>query len=269
MSNEDALWRISHRVNGENRDDDTLIALRKRIELFYKMTNPVIKFYDKKGKLIIVNAKRKIKDINQDILNSLGKKRVRNQIREWQKKKKSIIAIVGLHGSGKTEAANYFRRKKIPIVTFGEIVSDLVDKKKLKHTEELHRKIRNDLRQKYGKEAFAFLNLDKVKKSLKKNTTVIIDGLRSWEEYVYLKKHLLGIKIYLVVLYAYKELRYKRIKSRKYKSEVYGKNRDWSEIFESNMGPTIASADFLIENNSTKEDFYDKLEHVFRVIYYS
>ncbi len=113
------------------------------------------------------------------------------------------------------------------------------------------------------------MNLDKIKKTLIKNTVVVIDGLRSWEEYAYLKKHLIGVRIHLIVLFAFKELRYKRIKNRKYKSRVYGKSRDWSEIFESNIGPTIAYADFIIDNNFSKEDLYDKLEHIFRVIYYS
>jgi adenylate kinase len=269
MSNQDALWRLSHRVSLENRDDDTLIALRKRIELFNKSTKPVIDFYEKEGKLIAIEAKKSIKEVNQDILNSLGKKLVRNQIKEWQKKKKSIIAIVGLHGSGKTEAANYFKKKGVPIVTFGEIVIKYIDENKLSHNEETERKIRNNLRKKYGREAFALLNLDKIKNALSKNLVVIIDGLRSWEEYVYLKKHLLGIKIYLLVLFANKQLRYKRIKNRKFRSRGYGKKRDWSEIFEGNMGPTIAYADFLVKNNSTRDELYDKLEHVFRIIYYS
>ena len=269
MSHQEALWRLSHRVSVENRDDDTLAALRKRIELFDSTIKPIIKFYEKEGKLITVEAKKSIKEINKEILNSLGKKLVRNQIKEWEKKKKSIIAIVGLHGSGKTEAASYFRKKGIPIVTFGDIVSKYIDSNKLIHNEETHRRIRNDLRAKYGKDAFALLNLDKIKKTLIKNTVVVIDGLRSWEEYAYLKKHLIGVRIHLIVLFAFKELRYKRIKNRKYKSRVYGKSRDWSEIFESNIGPTIAYADFIIDNNFSKEDLYDKLEHIFRVIYYS
>jgi len=269
LSHQDALWRLSHRVSVENRDDDTLIALRKRVELFDKTIKPIIRFYEKERKLITIDAKKPIRTINQEILNSLGKKRVKNQIKEWQKKKKSIIAIVGLHGSGKTEAATYFRKKEVPIVTFGDIVNNYIDKNKLAHNEETHRRIRNDLRIEYGKEAFAVLNLEKIKEVLKKNTVIVIDGLRSWEEYAYLKKHLLGVKIHLLVLFTYKELRYRRIRNRKYKSRVYGKNRDWSEIFESNMGPTIASADFIIDNNQTRDELYDNLEHVFRIIYYS
>src|SRR4030065_961508 len=93
MSHQEALWRLSHRVSVENRDDDTLAALRKRIELFDSTIKPIIKFYEKEGKLITVDAKKSIKEINKEILNSLGKKLVRNQIKEWEKKKKSIIAI--------------------------------------------------------------------------------------------------------------------------------------------------------------------------------
>jgi len=35
------------------------------------------------------------------------------------------------------------------------------------------------------------------------------------------------------------------------------------------MGPTIAFADYLIKNNFSKEEFFDKLEEVYRIIYFS
>jgi len=35
------------------------------------------------------------------------------------------------------------------------------------------------------------------------------------------------------------------------------------------MGATIAFADFLVKNNYSKQDLEDKLEQVYRVIYFS
>ncbi len=269
VTDREALWRLSHRVTIEKRDDDTLEALRKRIELFHKNTKSVIKYYENVGKLISIDGSKPIKEVNSDILNSLGKKIVKNKIKEFKKDKKSLIAIVGMHGSGKTESADFFSKKRIPVISFGNIVNENIDQLNLQHTEEIHRKMRNDIRIKHGKAGFAVLNIEKIKKVFKENMTVVIDGMRSWEEYLYLKDQLPNVKIYILALYADKNLRYKRIKMRKKRSNLYGKDRDLNELIETNLGPAIAYCDFLIKNNYSREDLYDKLEHIYRVIYYS
>ncbi len=269
VSDREALWRLSHRVTNEKRDDDTLDALRKRIELFHKNAKSVIKYYEDEGKIITIDGSKSIKDVNKDILNSLGKKIVKNKIKEFKKDKKTLITIVGLHGSGKTDTADFFKKKKLPVISFGDIVNEYIDNNNMSHTEEVHRKMRNDIRTKHGKAGFAVLNFEKIKNAFKENMTVVVDGMRSWEEYLYLKEQLPNVKIYIPALYADKNLRYKRVKNRNKRSNHYGKDRDLNEITETNLGPTIAYCDFLIKNNYSLEDLYDKLEHVYRVIYYS
>src|SRR3990167_9869699 len=150
----EALWRLSHRVTSEKRDDDTLDALRKRIELFHKNSKKVLEYYEEQGRLIEIDGTKDIKSVNKDTLNSLGKKLVKNKIREWKKDNKTLIAIVGLPGAGKTETADFFRNKKLPVISFGDILNDKITSDNNGHTIELHRKMRNDLRKKYGKEAF-------------------------------------------------------------------------------------------------------------------
>jgi len=269
VPDKEALWRLSHRITNEKRDDDTLDALRKRIELFHKNTSKVIKYYESQGKLITIDGIKDIKSVNKDILNSLGKRLVKNKVKDWKKDKKSLIAIVGLPGSGKTESADFFRKKKLPVVSFGDILNDKIDRENVEHTVEIHREMRNNLRKKYGVEAFAVLSLEKIKDALKDNMTVIVDGMRSWEEFLYLKKHLPTVKIYILALFTDKEIRYRRVRNRKTRAKLYGESRDINELIETNMGPTIAYADFTVKNNYSKEDLQDKLEHVYRVIYYS
>ena len=269
VSDREALWRLSHRVTNEKRDDDTLDALRKRIELFHKNTQKVISYYETEGKLIAIDGSKPIKEVNKDILNSLGKKLVKNEIKEFKKDKKTLIAIVGMHGSGKTESADFFKTKKLPVISFGDILNDFIDKQNLPQTEEVHRKLRNEIREKNGKAGFAVLNLEKIKNAFQNNLTVVVDGMRSWEEYLYLKEKLQDVKVYILALYTDKHLRYKRIKNRKKRSNLYGDERDLNEIEETNIGPTIAYCDFLIKNNYSLEDLHDKLEHIYRIIYYS
>ena len=269
MPDKEALWRISHR-DGEERNDETLNAIRKRIELFHQLTKPVIDYYEKQGKLVTVDGTQTIEEVNEDILKSLGKQLIKNQVQAWEKKNKSIIAIVGLPGSGKTEAAEFFKKEmNLPTISFGKVINDHVDENNLPHTNETHEKLRVEFREKYGMEAMAVLNLKKIKIALEKNMILAIDGLYSWEEYKYLRKELPEIKIHLLALYAEKKLRYQRISNRKYRGDLYGEDRDIHELETTNKGNPIAFADFMVKNNFSIQDFQDKLEDVYREVYYS
>ena len=269
IPDKEALWRLAYRDDNV-REDNTVKAVAKRIEMFHKFTQPVIDYYKKQNKLIEIDGMKSIKEVNQEILKSLGKQLVENQVKEWKKKGKSMIAIVGLAGSGKTEAAEFFRKqKKLPVIAFGKIINEYIDKNKLTHDEETHKKLRESFRQKYGMEAFAILNEEKISGFLEKNNIVIVDGLQSWEEYTYLKQKFPEVKIYLLALFADQKIRYRRAAKRKYRPQAYGEERDVNELLGANKGPAIAYADFLVKNNFSLEDLHDKLEEIYRVVYFS
>ena len=69
VSDKEALWRISGR--DEERDDETLKAIRKRIELFHEITEPVLEYYREKGALLEINGEQSIEDIQKEILSKL------------------------------------------------------------------------------------------------------------------------------------------------------------------------------------------------------
>lgn len=71
VSDREALWRLSYR--NDQREDDTLVALRKRIELFHEVTEPVIEYYRGKNQLIEVDGEMEIDQITNEILNALNK----------------------------------------------------------------------------------------------------------------------------------------------------------------------------------------------------
>lgn len=267
IPDKEALWRLLYR--DEKRDDETLPALKKRIDSFHKHTEPVIDYYEKEKKLLVVDGTQPIIEVNKEILMSLGKQFIQNHLKAWEHKQKTIVAIVGLPGSGKTEAAQFFEKKGSPVVSFGKIINDYIDEHKLSHTEEVHKKLRMEIREKYGKEAFAVLNEKKIYEAFKKSSIVVVDGLRSWEEYLYMKRTLLNVKILILALYSDKEIRYRRISGRAYRTKHFGEERDINELVGANMGPTIAFADFLIKNNFSIEDFHDKLESIYRIVYFS
>ena len=263
----EALWRLAYR--NEKRDDDTIEAIKRRIELFRQHTNPVLEYYKKEGKLVAIDGTQGIKEVNEEILKSLGKQLIANQIHAWEQTGNKILAIVGMPGSGKSEAANHFRKLGLPVISFSEIVKKAIESKKLPDTLEVHHNIRQEIRDKYGYEAMALLSHEKIEEALKKHKLIVIEGMRSWEEYEYLKKNFSEAKVHILALFVDKQKRYQRIKNRASRSNLRGEERDLDEMLQTHMGPTIAYADYLIKNNFSLEELRHKLDEVYREIYFS
>ena len=72
VSDKEALWRLAGREE-DDRADNTLKAIKKRIELFHEKTEQVIEHYRSKGKLIEVDGEQDIPVITEQILESLKK----------------------------------------------------------------------------------------------------------------------------------------------------------------------------------------------------
>lgn len=70
ISDKEALWRISGREE-KVREDETLMAVRKRIELFHKFTEPVLGYYRRKKQLIEIDGEQTIKKITKEILEKI------------------------------------------------------------------------------------------------------------------------------------------------------------------------------------------------------
>ena len=70
VSDKEALWRISGRL--DNREDETLVAIRKRIELFHEWTLPVLDFYQVQNKLIRIDGEQDVVKVFDDIVTGLG-----------------------------------------------------------------------------------------------------------------------------------------------------------------------------------------------------
>ena len=70
VSDKEALWRISGR--SDERDDETLQAIRKRIGFIHKETEPVIEFYRKQDKLLSVDGEKSIEDVYAQICKGLN-----------------------------------------------------------------------------------------------------------------------------------------------------------------------------------------------------
>lgn len=268
IPDKEAVWRLAYR-NDSVREDDTLKALTKRIEVFHKQTAPVIDYYGKKNQLLVVDGTKSISDVNKQILKGLGKQIVKNRLTDWTRKRKIILAIVGLYGSGKTEAAGFFKQKGLPIVHFGSAVTKEVERRGFSHTEDAHKSVREELREKHGMQALAVLNTENIKQALEISAIVVIDGLRSFEEYEYLKQQFKNTDVVVVATWARRNIRNTRLSKRKDRSALKGIERDLNEVVRAHMGPTIALADHIVINDTSLDDFYYKLENIYRTIYFA
>jgi adenylate kinase len=53
------------------RDDDKEEVIRKRLEIFRKTTEPVLKYYEKQGKVISINGLGSVDEVNVELLKTL------------------------------------------------------------------------------------------------------------------------------------------------------------------------------------------------------
>ena len=169
-----------------------------------------------------------------------------------------LIAIVGMAGSGKSELANLFGESGFTIIRFGDITDEILIKKGLEINEENEKKARENLRDEHGMAAYAKLNLEKIEDALK-NNHVVIDGLYSWEEYLFLKekfRHIITLAVY-----APPDARYERLVDREVRPLIkeQSRKRDVKEIENLNKSGPIAMADYTIFNVSTLFDLKDNL----------
>ncbi len=74
----------------------------------------------------------------------------------------NIIAIVGMCGSGKSIASEYYEAKGYKKVYFGGVTMEQLEKEGLPVTPENEKMMRERLRKEYGMAAYAILSLPKI-----------------------------------------------------------------------------------------------------------
>ena len=165
-----------------------------------------------------------------------------------------IIAIVGMTGSGKSEAAGFFKESGYKNIRFGDITDKEIKKQGLELNEANERIVREQLRKDYGMAAYAVLNLSGIDLALKQ-TPVVIDGLYSWEEYTFLKNYY-GNRFCVVAIWASPKTRYARLAKRAVRPLTAGEaaSRDEAEVLKISKSGPIAMADYTIANEATLKD---------------
>lgn len=171
-----------------------------------------------------------------------------------------IIAVVGMCGSGKSEAVKFFVDKGFKRVYFGEVVMNEMKTLELEVNEANERATRENLRKEFGMGAMAVKSLPLIEEYLKTDN-VVIESLYSWEEFKILKEKF-GEAFKLLTIYTTKALRYERLLKRPFRplTNDESKSRDISEIEKLDKGGPIAYTDFTVINDGTLEEMNEELK---------
>lgn len=171
-----------------------------------------------------------------------------------------IIGIVGMPGSGKSVITEMFCEKGWNKVYFGSVTLNELDKRELEYTEQNEKIIREELRAEYGEDVYArYLLTDII--SLSSQASLVLDGLYSWPEYIFLKENLKDrLKILAVITNS--QIRYSRLNDRIKRplSKQQAISRDHAEIEKLSKGGPIAIADYYLTNNGTIDEYRKQFE---------
>lgn len=177
----------------------------------------------------------------------------------------NIIAIVGMCGSGKSIASDYYEALGYKKVYFGGVTMEQLKKEGLEVNPDNERMMRERLRKEYGMSAYAILLLPKIEE-LSKQYNVVLDGLYSWDELVVLKEKFPNLIVLSIVVD--KETRYNRLVQRSIRplTNDEAKKRDVTEITNLAKGGPIAYADYYILNNGNLDDYNNELDRITKMI---
>jgi dephospho-CoA kinase len=174
-----------------------------------------------------------------------------------------IVAVLGMPGSGKSEAIEYLMGKHAwPKVYFGDVTFDEMKRRGLERNQANERLVREDLRNLHGDDYYAQEIIKKIE-ALGEVPVVLVESLYSGDEYRVLKQHFHGA-FSTIAIHAQPKLRHERLIHRPVRplSLQESEERDWAQLNRLSQGTPIALADFMIVNEGELADMQDALDSV-------
>ena len=170
-----------------------------------------------------------------------------------------VIGIVGMPGSGKSEAADIARSMGIHVVVMGDIVRKGVADSGRKINPGTLRLMMIELRKKYGKSVVAERCLPEIR-SHKSDSVVIVDGLRSLHEVEAFRQEFPDFTV--VAIHSSPKTRYNRLLERQRKDDPH----NWREFLRRDrlelrigIGDVIALADIVVPNEGAESEFRESI----------
>lgn len=166
-----------------------------------------------------------------------------------------VIVFVGMPGAGKSACMEYLKSKGVPSAYFGGITIDEVKRRGMEVNEASEKFVREDIRAKEGKGAYAVRIIQQVEHFFEQgHQQVVIDGLYSWTEYKIFKESF-GERAVIIAVVAPRFVRHTRLTTRPVRplTEEEADARDYAEIENLEKGGPIANADFYLPNETSVE----------------
>jgi len=175
--------------------------------------------------------------------------------------KKIVLGITGMPGSGKDTVREIVAELGFPLVVMGDEVRAEARKRNLDLTPENLGNVMLQVRVEEGPEVLARRCVPKVKASV--SSIVVVDGVRSMHEVSEFRKEFPDFKI--IAIHASPETRFRRLLKRNRSDDP----KDWETFIERDqrelgvgIGEAIASADYMIINEGTMEQFRKELRQL-------
>ena len=178
-----------------------------------------------------------------------------------------VIAIVGLPGSGKSEAAAVAKNLGIPVVTMGDVIRAAVRERELDVNEDTMGRVATDLRETGGNAAVAKRSIPLLEEYANDNDIVLVDGIRGIAEVEQFEKAY-GDNFRLVSIEVPFETRLARIRERgrdpNAESEEDLRERDARELGYG-MGEAMEEADVTLTNTDSLDAFRTRIREILAV----
>jgi dephospho-CoA kinase len=174
-----------------------------------------------------------------------------------------FLGIGGKNCAGKDTAAEYLIKKGFKYYSLSDEIREILNKEKIPITRENLIFYANEYRKKYGPDFFAKKVIQKIDK---KNNAVIV-SIRNLAELQELKKLPF---FYFIIIQADPKIRFERMLKRSRESDPKTLEEFLKfELAEENqnenaqqLSKIVKLGDFYIENNSTKDELYKKIDDV-------
>lgn len=175
------------------------------------------------------------------------------------KKKVRLIGLTGTNGSGKGEAAAFFQKRGYSSLSLSDVIRDELEKEGVPITRDNLIRKGNEMRETQGADVLARLVMKKIKGK------TVVDSIRNPQEVEYLRR---VDNFILLAIDAPVEMRFERAKKRGREESASTLQefiaKEAEEMTDRQTGQQLSNclqlADYKIENNSTLENLYKKLE---------
>ena len=172
-----------------------------------------------------------------------------------------IIAVVGMPGSGKSEAIQYLMAKYAwPKIYFAQPTFDEMERRGLERNQANERLVREDLRNLHGEDFYAREAVKKVE-ALSDEKVILLESFYSAPEYRVFRERF-GDNFMTIAIHARPAIRHERLLVRPERPLTLqeSEERDWAQLSRLSQGTPIALADFMIVNEAGLDGLQERLD---------